>query len=409
MVKGLSNLKYWVWLSALDGVTNLSRLRLLAQFGSPENVYYAAPEEISRVEGLSRGQMKRLEDKSLQEADRILGRCDTLGLRILTLQDAEYPARLKNIFDPPVLLYVKGRLPVVDEEVSIAMVGTRGATPYGIRSAEELSYGLAKQGAVVVSGMAEGIDAAALRGALRAGGRVISVLGCGIDVIYPKENRYLYEDAAASGALLSEYAPGTEPRGEHFPIRNRIISGLALGTVVVEAPDRRSGALNTAHTALEQGRDVFAVPGGIDAEMSRGCNRLIQEGAALVTEAWDILREYQAVYPAKVTAKVFETPENLGYEARQKKAEERREAKKQEEKTALRSISLGDPGLSLSDDQIAVLRVLSTEEAMQADDVTEAAELTARRVLSALTVLVMDGFAEEESGKRFRRTVELKD
>ncbi len=405
----MSNLKYWVWLSALDGLTNLSRLRLLAQFGSPENVYYASEEELARVEGLSRGQVKRLEDRSLTEADRILGRCEALGLRVLTLQDAEYPSRLRNIFDPPVLLYMKGRLPAVDEEVSIAMVGTRGATPYGIRSAEELGYGLAKQGAVVVSGMAEGIDAAALRGALRAGGRVISVLGCGIDVIYPKENRYLYEDVAASGVLLSEYAPGTEPRGEHFPVRNRIISGLALGTVVVEAPDRRSGALNTAHTALEQGRDVFAVPGGMDAEMSRGCNRLIREGAALVTEAWDILREYQAVYPARVTAKVFETPENLGYEARQKKADQRREAKEQEEKTALRSISLSDPALSLSDDQIAVLRVLKTEDAMQADDVIEAAELTARRVLSALTVLVMDGFAEEESGKRFRRTVELKD
>ncbi len=405
----MSNLKYWVWLGTLDGLTNLSRLRLLAQFGTPENVYYAAPEELSRVEGLSRGQVKRLEDKSLTEADRVLGRCDALGLRVLTLQDAEYPSRLRNIFDPPVLLYVKGRLPVVDEEVSIAMVGTRGATPYGVRSAEELGYGLAKQGAVVVSGMAEGIDAAALRGALRAGGRVISVLGCGIDVVYPKENRYLYEDVAASGALLSEYAPGTEPRGEHFPVRNRIISGLSLGTVVVEAPDRRSGALNTAHTALEQGRDVFAVPGGMDAEMSRGCNRLIREGAALVTEAWDILREYQAVYPARVTAKVFETPDNLGYEARQKKTEQRRQAKEQEEKASLRSISLSDGALSLSDDQIAVLRVLSTEEAMQADDVTEMAELTARRVLSALTVLVMDGFAEEESGKRFRRTVELKD
>lgn len=405
----MSNLKYWVWLSALDGLTNLSRLRLLAQFGSPENVYYAAEEELARVEGISRGQVKRLGDKSLAEADRILGRCDALGLRVLTLQDAEYPSRLRNIFDPPVLLYLKGRLPAVDEEVSIAMVGTRGATPYGVRAAEELGYGLAKQGAVVVSGMAEGIDAAALRGALRAGGRVISVLGCGNDVIYPKENRYLYEDVAATGVLLSEYAPGTEPRSEHFPIRNRIISGLALGTVVVEAPDRRSGALNTAHTALEQGRDVFAVPGGIDAEMSRGCNRLIREGAALVTEAWDILREYQAVYPARVTAKVFETPENLGYEARQKKAEQHRQAKEEKEKPALRSISLRDPDVSLSDDQIAVLRVLKTEEAMQADDVIEAAELTARRVLSALTVLVMDGFAEEESGKRFRRTVELKD
>ncbi|MGM9662896.1 MAG: DNA-processing protein DprA [Oscillospiraceae bacterium] len=407
----MSSLKYWLWLNTLTGLTNLSRLRLLAQFGTPEGVYYADSGELSRVEGLSRGQARLLEDKSLKEADRVLGECERLGLRVLTLQDAAYPGRLKNIFDPPALLYLKGRLPAVDEEVTVAMVGTRAATPYGVRSAEELGYGLAKQGAVVVSGMAQGIDAAALRGALRAGGRTISVLGCGIDVVYPAENRYLYEDVAAAGAILSEYAPGTEPRGEHFPVRNRIISGLALGTVVVEAPEKRSGALNTAHTALEQGRDVFAVPGGIDAEMSRGCNGLIKEGAALVTEAWDILREYQAAYPDKVTAREFETPRELGHQARQKRAEAREEKREEAEKAerALRAVSLSSPELSLSDDQIAVLRALPGGEALQADDVVEATGLTARRVLSALTVLVMEGLAEEESGKRFRRAVELKD
>ncbi len=402
----MSALKYWVWLSSLEGLTNLNRLRLLAQFGTPENVFFAPTEEIARVEGLSRGQTALLANKNLNETERILGECERLGLRILTWQDAEYPARLRNIFDPPVLLYCKGRLPAVDEEVTVAMVGTRGATPYGIRCAEKLGYGLAKQGAVVVSGMAEGIDAASIRGALRAGGKVISVLGCGIDVIYPAENAYLYKDVSASGVLLSEYAPGTEPRGSHFPVRNRIISGLALGTLVVEAQER-SGAMITAHTALEQGRDVFAVPGAIDAEESRGCNRLIREGAALVTEAWDVLREYQAVYPQKVSAKKFETPRDLGHEARQRQAEQAQMAREEQKKEARPVI---DPAKeSLSDDQTAVLRVLSTEEAMQADDVIEATELTARRVLSALTVLVMDGFAEEESGKRFRRTVELKD
>ena len=402
----MSVLKYWVWLSSLEGLTNLNRLRLLAQFGTPESVFYASAEEISRVEGLSRGQAALLANKNLNETERILGECERLGLRILTLQDAEYPARLRNIFDPPVLLYCKGRLPAVDEEVTVAMVGTRGATPYGIRCAEKLGYGLAKQGAVVVSGMAEGVDAASLRGALRAGGKVISVLGCGIDVIYPAENAYLYKDVSMAGVLLSEYAPGTEPKGSHFPVRNRIISGLALGTLVVEAKEH-SGALITAHTALEQGRDVFAVPGAIDAEESRGCNRLIREGAALVTEAWDVLREYQAVYPQKVSAKKFETPKELGHEARQRKAEQEQQKKEERKKTELPAI---DPAKeSLSDDQTAVLRVLSTEEAMQADDVIEQTELTARRVLSALTVLVMDGFVEEESGKRFRRTVELKD
>ena len=211
---------------------------------------------------------------------------------------------------------------------------------------------------------------------------------------------------AVTGALISEYAPVVETKSSHFPVRNRIIAGLALGTVVVEAPEYRSGALITAHTALEQGRDVFAVPGGIDAEMSRGCNRLIREGATLVSEAWDILREYQAVYPQKVKEKSFETPKELGYQARQRRVEAEKQMREEEKRAALRTIDLSRE--SLSDDQAAVLRVLSTEDAMQADDVIEATELTARRVLSALTVLVMDGFAEEESGKRFRRVVALK-
>lgn len=400
----MSSLKYWVWLSSLDGLTNLSRLRLLAQFGAPESVYYASQEELSRVEGLSRGQAALLKNKSMDAVDHILGECDRLGLRILTWQDAEYPARLRNIFDPPTLLYVRGRLPVVDEEATIAMVGTRSATGYGLRSAEKIGYGLAKQGAVVVSGIAEGIDAASIRGALRAGGRVISVLGGGIDVIYPKENRYLYEDVAAAGALVSEYAPGVETKSSHFPVRNRIIAGLALGTVVVEAPER-SGALITAHTALEQGRDIFAVPGAIDAEESRGCNKLIREGAVLVTDAWDILREYQAVYPHRVAEKNFETPKELGYQARQRAAKQRLQEREEQKKEKLRVVDLAKE--SLSDDQETVLRVLATDSVMQADDVIEATELTARRVLSALTVLVMDGFAEEESGKRFRRTVEF--
>lgn len=405
----MSSLKYWVWLNSLRGLSNQTKLALLEHFGTPESIYYADGGELPLVEGFRSFDLETLSDKSLAETDRILGDCDRLGIRILTLQDTEYPARLKNIYDPPLLLYLKGRMPAVDEEVTVAMVGTRKATPYGIRSAEELGYGLGKQGAVLVSGLAEGIDAAAIRGALRAGGRVISVLGGGIDVIYPKENRYLYEDLAASGALLSEYAPGTEPKGEHFPIRNRIIAGLSLATVVVEAPLHRSGALNTAHTALEQGRDVFAVPGAIDAPMSRGCNALIREGAILAGDAWDILKEYQAVYPDKVRPKEYETPKELGYQAREAR-NEAHTAEKTAEKTAKRkTFSLSGSDLSLSDDQIAILKMLPFDPPLQIDEIIDLTELTARRVLSALTVLTMYELITEHSGKRFTRAVELTD
>ena len=229
----MSALKYWLWLTELRGLKNQTRLALLRHFGTPEDVFYADAGEILLTEGMTREQAAILEDHRLDAADRILADCQRLDLRLLTIQDAEYPGRLKNIYDPPCLLYVKGRLPAFDEEVAVAVVGTRDATPYGISCAEKLGYGLARGGAVVVSGLAKGIDAAATRGALRAGGVTVGVAANGLDVRYPWENRYLYEDVAAAGVLLSEYPPGTEPFKTNFPVRNRIISGLSLATLVV--------------------------------------------------------------------------------------------------------------------------------------------------------------------------------
>ena len=277
----MAGLKYWVWLSEVKGLTNRSKLLLLDHFGSPENIYYADEDEYRLVEGIEPRQIALLAEKPMEDADRILGACSRLGLRLLTMQDADYPVRLRNIFEPPCLLYVKGQLPVIDEEVAVAMVGTRKASPYGVEAAEKIAYGLSRQGAVVISGAAAGVDSASHRGALRAGGKTIAVLGNGLDVVYPAENAWLYRDIAASGALISEYPPGTAAEAWHFPVRNRIISGLSLATIVVEAPEK-SGALITANTALEQGRDVFAVPGPIDAPLSRGCNRLIADGAAFL-------------------------------------------------------------------------------------------------------------------------------
>lgn len=401
----MAGLKYWVWLSEVKGLSNRSKLLLLEHFGTPEEIYYAAEDEYRLVEGLLPKQMELLADKSLSGVDKILGDCQRLGLRILTMQDADYPVRLRNIFEPPCLLYVKGQLPAFDEEAAVAMVGTRKATPYGIESTEKLAFGLAKQGALVVSGAAYGIDASAHRGALRAGARTVAVLGNGIDVVYPAGNEWLYRDIAASGALISEYPPGTSAEGWHFPIRNRIISGLCLATVVVEAPEERSGALITANTALEQGRDVFAVPGAIDAPMSRGCNRLIADSAAgLVMDSWDILREYEAQYPHKLHCDRVELPHTLGYQARSE--EQAKAAAKEQEKEKLPALDLNDPGSALSDDQIDILRVLR-DGALQVDDVIEKTQLPTRRVLSALTVLEIDGYVRQGSGKHFALNVTL--
>ena len=391
----MSVLNHWVWLAELKGLSNQTRLALLRHFGTPEDVFYADAGEILLTEGITREQAALLENHDLTGADMILADCQRLGLRLLTIQDAEYPGRLANIYDPPVLLYVKGRLPAFDDEAAVAVVGTRDCTPYGVACADKLGYGLSSGGAVVVSGLAKGIDAAASRGALRAGGVTGGVVGNGLDVHYPYESRYLYEDIAAAGALLSEYPPGTEPAGNHFPARNRIISGLSLATLVVEAPER-SGALITAETALEQGRDVFAVPGPIDAPASVGCNRLIRDGAGLVSDAWDILREYAGRFPEKLKQdEAREQPAVLGYQARQKA----------EPKPVPPSLDLNKS--SLTDDQLNLLRAMSDEEPALVDDLIEQTGIPTRRVLSALTLLEMEQLVTQHSGKRYTRAVTL--
>ena len=386
-------LKYWVWLSELKGLRNQTRLALLRRFGDPESIFYADADELLLTDGVERSQLKLLENHDLAPADRILADCQRLDIRLLTLSDAAYPGRLKNIYDPPALLYCKGRLPLLDDLLCVAVVGTRDCTPYGVACAEKLGFGLASGGAAVVSGLAKGIDAAAIRGALRAGGVTVGVVGNGLDVYYPYESRYLYEDVASAGILLSEYPPGTEPASGHFPVRNRIISGLSLAALVVEAPEK-SGALITAATALEQGRDVFAVPGPIDAPASVGCNCLIRDGAGLVSEASDILREYEGRFVLNLKES-REQPETLGYQARMAP----------EPKPVAPTLSLRHSDAELTDDQIAVLKALSDTEPMQVDDLTELVEIPTRRVLSALTVLEIDQYVAQHPGKRYTRTV----
>jgi len=258
----MSNLKYWLWLSERKGMSPIARHKVLECFGTPEDAYFA-DDGAYGVHGLTGEARRSLNDKSMDCVDQILEDCERLGLHIMTVQDAIYPGRLRAIHQPPLVLYWKGRELALDEQAVIAMVGTRDASDYGKRMAGKLAGGLTRAGAVVVSGTARGIDGAAINGALRAGGPVVSVLGNGHDVIYPSEHRQLYDDVARAGMLLSEYPPGTRPQGSNFPVRNRIISGLSVGVVVVESP-RRGGSLITANHALEQDRELFAVPGQAD-------------------------------------------------------------------------------------------------------------------------------------------------
>ncbi len=399
----MTAIKYWLWLASLKGVPNQIKLCLLDYFESPERIFMAESGEYLLVDAMTQAVAELLEDKSLREADRILGECERLGLRVLTLHDAEYPDRLRNIYDPPVLLYVKGRLPLFDDEVAIAVVGARTASDYALRATQQLAYQLAGHGAVVVSGLAVGGDAAAHKGALRAGGFTAAVIGGGHDIVYPYENRFLYEDIAVRGVILSEYPPGTYHNGKHFPFRNRIISGLSLAVVVTEAA-HRSGTLITASRALDQGRDVFAVPGQIDDPACAGSNRLLRDGAMVVTEAWDILTHYETLYPHKLHARGAREAVRFGeHEANRTQGPKQKENKA--EQPSLPRLELdGEHGLN--NDQIAILKALDGGT-MQVDDIIETTQIPTRQVLSALTVLELEGYVAQHSGKRFALCVTL--
>ena len=287
-------LRYWIWLATRKHIGSSGMLAVLAHFGTPEAAYHADAESYQLVEGLRR--TDSLEDKDLKETDRILSACYRQNIHILTWQDAAYPERLRNIPDPPALLYYQGNFPAIDTEPVIAVVGTRRASAYGMIQAKQLGNELGRYGAIVASGGAAGIDTMALKGALGSGKSVIAVLGGGHDKLYPASNRDLFEDIRAHGCLISEYPPGTPALGEHFPVRNRILSGLAVGTLVVESP-LRSGARNTAKHALEQGRDVFTIPANVGAATFQGNLQLLKEGAILVEEGWDVMKEYVNVFP----------------------------------------------------------------------------------------------------------------
>ena len=235
-------------------------------------------------------------NRDLARASQILDDCERLGIGILTFEDDEYPNALRDIKDPPVLLYYRGELPDFNRQLCIGMVGTRRMSAYGLRNAYRIAYELASVNALVISGMAAGIDGVCAAAALAAKGKTVAVLGCGIDVAYPTHHRRLMEEIAQNGVLLSEYPPTTKPNHYHFPVRNRIISGISQGTVVVEA-SIRSGSLITAKDAVTQGRDVFALPANVDSNGAEGTNRLLRDGARLVLNTADILEPYSYVYP----------------------------------------------------------------------------------------------------------------
>jgi len=290
-----------VRLACVPGIGSRLRRLLLERFGTPDGVFAASPAEIASVGRISRKLAAALPTLANDPtADDVIALCRKQLVDIVLEGRDGYPSLLSRIDDPPGLLFVRGTL-LPQDALSVAIVGARHATAYGLKVAEQLGASLARAGYTVVSGLARGIDAAAHRGAIQAGGRTIAVLGSGVLNVYPPEHADLAREVIDSGALISELPPLTAPHEGTFPQRNRIVSGLSLGVVVVQAADR-SGALITARLATEQGREVFAVPGPIDCRMSRGCHGLIRDGAKLVESVDDILEEFGPLFETATTA-----------------------------------------------------------------------------------------------------------
>ncbi len=409
-------LKYWLWLTNLEGITLRERTLLLRYFGAADEVYFASSDALTMVDGLGNRARSALQNKDLGIADRILSACYEKNIAIYTMQDAAYPDRLRAIDHPPAVLYCLGRMLPFDSQAAIAVVGTRSASAYGLMTAKRMGYQIARCGATVVSGMAKGIDAMAIEGALMGDGPVAGVLGGGVDVVYPRENRALFRDVARWGCLLSEYPPGTPPKGSHFPERNRILSALALGTLVVEAP-AKSGALITANHALEQGRDVYAIPGSIDNPSSVGTNRLIRDGAILVTNGWEVVQDYAAMFPGKLRYRPGGQQLDLSYEERKSalaeggepvESEEKPEKKAKNEQTNEKSFDKTEntPYIELEtilsqvegDERELVL--LLAEKPLTADDLIERSQIPANRVMASLTLLEVRGILKCGTDKR---------
>lgn len=384
---------YWVWLSRCRGVGPVTAIKLLERFGSPEAVYQATEAELERA-GLSAALRAALSCKELAPAREILRQCQQADLRILTQWEDDYPAALRQTQNAPLLLYCRGTLPDPGRQPWIGIVGARSADVLGLSSARRLGWQIAGCGGVVVTGMAKGVDAEAAQGALDQGGTVIGVLGCGVDVVYPVENRALFAQVAACGCLLSEYPPGVKPNARHFPARNRIISALSDGVVVVQASEQ-SGALITARWAVTQGREIFAVPGPAGAGLSRGCNQLLREGAILTESGWDVMQAYLYRYPGAVR-EFHAPPPPMAVNAAPAAAS----ASKPAPNRTLLTAQVFVPVPPLTDDQRAIVDALH-DGPLQLDALIDRVGLPAARVLPQLTLLEIKRIILQKPGKRY--------
>ena len=384
--------KSLIHLNLIPGIGNHTIRRLLAAFGSAEKSLAATSAELAQIDGLTPDVRQQLIDgRSHAPLAQELQLIEQHQCHIVTIDDDTYPPLLKQIHDPPVLLYIIGKFPLQDTP-SIAIVGSRSPTEYGKTTSQQLSYQLAERGITVVSGFARGIDTYVHRGALEASGDTVAVFGCGLSIIYPETNRGLAAEIIESGALISEFPMTMPPRGKNFPRRNRVISGLTLGTLVVEASER-SGSLITARHAAEQGREVFAIPGQIFSGMSRGTHSLINQGATLINSVDDLLDALPQDYTKILGG---ESPEVTRQPAPSKRARpqsvEKRSTPTPQPKTKVE--------LNLTPDEQTVLSAMDADS-VHIDEITRVTQLPIGKVSSLLVMLELKGVVQQLPGKQF--------
>ncbi len=384
----MSALKYWLWLSATD-VSIRTRWTLIEHFQDAESAFKAPDGEFKKL-GIGGRELRELEKRDLKSAEKLEILCCDKGIEIVCFNDPDYPKRLKNISCPPVVLYVRGKLPNVDENAPIAVIGTRKATVYGLNMAKRMAYEICNSGAMLISLVNGPIDEAALKGAMLSEGSCVGVLATALD-----ENSRRLEDLAAKGAVISEIAPGVESQKQHFRDRNRIAAGLAVGVLVIEAPEK-SGTKYFCEEAVEQGKEIFALPGNADAENSAGTLALIKEGAKLVTCGNEVVEEFVMLYPDKLKIKKDHNMPREN-EVVPKPDESPVPAKKAEVKAYT---DLKEQLSSLSEEQ---LKIISSIEAPSShiDDIIEKSGLSTAKVLGHMTMLEIKGFIRREPGRRF--------
>lgn len=394
----MDELLYWVWLSRVFSYGSEKPRKLIEYFRSPKNIFELKEDELEKLSFLKPSDRKALRRTSLERAEEIVKRCRELGIQILPYGFDGYPKRLTHIYAPPMVLYIKGDLSGLDEEVGITVVGTRKASEYGKRLTGNLCYELSRAGVVIISGCAEGIDTYSHWGALKAGGRTVAVLGCGLDINYPASNHDLKQAILKKGALVTECAPGEHPNRMIFPIRNRLLSALGLGVLVTEAPSK-SGSLITVEHALEQGKDVFCVPPHDIYDLNfSGVVKYLRDGAVPVFSARDVLEEYFVQYPHKLNAdmkfaqQVQRNKTSPAYQ--QKQGGHTVEPVRKKVYKAWDS-SLGEDYRKMYD--------AMTEQPMLLDEIAAKAGLNAAQAAAIATELELYDYISSYSGKRYAK------